>query len=103
MTNFEIITDSVKAANELLFSNDDVNEITISDKYSNTIMTKVFEGVYESTVDHPLEGAWWLLDRIFYYSPLILLFLVFYTIVSKGLRMVCKKPAQRKIEKAKTP
>lgn len=106
MTNFEIITDSGKATSELLFSNEDAIEVTISDRYSNTIMTKVLADVYKSVVQSPnqsLEGVWWMMDRLFYYSPLILLLLTFYVVVTNGLKLICKKPTQRKVSKAKTP
>ena len=71
-------------------------------KYSNTIMNLVFESVYSKIEEPPfipLYGIWWWLDRIWYYSPIVLIFVLFCILFAQGLKLCKSKTKIRKVVK----
>lgn len=71
-------------------------------KYSNTVMNLVFENIYSKTEEPPfmpLDGIWWWLDRVWYYSPIVLLFVLFCILFVQGLKLCKYKAKIRKVVK----
>lgn len=100
---FQIVTDANKLSDSFVFAQESVGNT--GQKYSNTIMTLVFDDVYKKLSEPPfesLQGLWWALDRLWYYSPLIMLALIFYILLFHGIALCCKKPVKR-VVKTKTP